>query len=282
MNDAGRIGFLIKGDYNASTEYDFLDVVYYNGSSYVAKTKTKGNAPESDNAYWHIFAQATNGVTGIKGSAETTYRTGQVNIDKGNIGLGNVENKSSEIIRGELTESNITDALNYTPLATNGDSKDNKVTFTSSDVADASATAWTSVSKLTSGEKHSSIFAKVSQMFKNIRYLYNNKIDLSKILTTVEACTASTDPNSIPNAAVISELNSGLLKKNTITTQTTGTGLLYTGLYSYDFVNIVIKTQNIFLNGIYTNPYDMIYARLVDSTGSPIVSKNIEFTTYSL
>lgn len=31
-------------------------------------------------------------VTGIKGSAETTYRTGQVNITKANIGLGNVTN----------------------------------------------------------------------------------------------------------------------------------------------------------------------------------------------
>lgn len=44
--------------------------------------------------------------------------------------------------------------------------------FTSSDVADGSATAWTSVTPLASGEVHSSIFAKISQMFKNIRYLY--------------------------------------------------------------------------------------------------------------
>lgn len=44
--------------------------------------------------------------------------------------------------------------------------------FTSSDVADGNATAWTSVTPLASGEVHSSIFAKISQMFKNIRYLY--------------------------------------------------------------------------------------------------------------
>lgn len=31
-------------------------------------------------------------VTGVKGGAETTYRTGQVNVTKDNIGLGNVEN----------------------------------------------------------------------------------------------------------------------------------------------------------------------------------------------
>lgn len=48
--------------------------------------------------------------------------------------------------------------------------------FTSSDVADGSATEWTSVSPLTDGEQHKSIFAKISQMFKNIRFLYANGI----------------------------------------------------------------------------------------------------------
>lgn len=48
--------------------------------------------------------------------------------------------------------------------------------FTSSDVVDGSATTWTSVSKLDSGETNASIFAKVSQMFKNIRFLYASAI----------------------------------------------------------------------------------------------------------
>ena len=56
-------------------------------------------------------------VTGVKGDSETTYRTGNVNITKADIGLGNVENKSSATIRGELTSSNVTTALGYTPLS---------------------------------------------------------------------------------------------------------------------------------------------------------------------
>ena len=59
-------------------------------------------------------AQA-NSVTGVKGNSESTYRTGNVNITKANIGLGNVENKSSATIRGEITSSNVTTALGYTP-----------------------------------------------------------------------------------------------------------------------------------------------------------------------
>jgi hypothetical protein len=63
------------------------------------------------------------------------------------------------------------------------DGKDMTETFTSSDVADGSATSWTSVAKLDSGETHSSIFAKMSQMFKNVRFLYKTlgNTDLSAI-----------------------------------------------------------------------------------------------------
>lgn len=57
-----------------------------------------------------------NTITGVKGSAETAYRTGNVNITKANIGLTNVEDKSSATIRGELTSANVTTALGYTPM----------------------------------------------------------------------------------------------------------------------------------------------------------------------
>ena len=60
-----------------------------------------------------------NTVLGVKGGSETEYRTGNINITKANIGLENVENKSSSTIRGELTSSNITTALGYTPLNSN-------------------------------------------------------------------------------------------------------------------------------------------------------------------
>lgn len=39
---------------------------------------------------------------------------------RSNLGLGNVENKSSATIRGELTSGNVTGALGYTPLSTGG------------------------------------------------------------------------------------------------------------------------------------------------------------------
>lgn len=67
MNDAGRIGFLIKGNYLETETYDFLDIVYYDGNSYVAKKKTRGNVPVEKNEYWQIFA------TGGGGGGTTNY-----------------------------------------------------------------------------------------------------------------------------------------------------------------------------------------------------------------
>jgi hypothetical protein len=111
------------------------------------------NIYKTSDKKWDVLAGTP--VTGVKGAKEASYRRGNVNLTPANIGA----------------------------VATGGDTANNIVSFTSSDVADGSASAWTTVSKLSSGEKHSSIFAKVSQMFKNVRYLYKmlGTTDISKI-----------------------------------------------------------------------------------------------------
>lgn len=61
-----------------------------------------------------------NTITGVKGNNESTYRTGNVNITKGNIGLGNVDNTSdankpiSTAMQNALNlKANTTDLSNY-------------------------------------------------------------------------------------------------------------------------------------------------------------------------
>ena len=130
------------------------------------------NIYKTSDEKWDVLAGTP--VTGIKGVNEDSFRRGNVELTAENVGA----------------------------VATGGDTADNTATFTSSDVADGSASAWTTVSKLSSGEKHSSIFAKVSQMFKNVRYLYKmlGTTDISKIGNGT--CTGA-----------ISSLNSGLANK---------------------------------------------------------------------
>ena len=66
---------------------------------------------------------STNDVTDeLKANYDAAYTHSTVvegnphNVTKAEVGLGNVENKSSETIRGELTSKNVTDALGYTPV----------------------------------------------------------------------------------------------------------------------------------------------------------------------
>ena len=87
MKDAGIIGFTIEGDYDSTRTYHFLNVVFYEDSSYVAKKDTTGNAPAEDNEFWHILAKGqVTGVSGVKGDKEEEYRTGDVNLTAENVG----------------------------------------------------------------------------------------------------------------------------------------------------------------------------------------------------
>ena len=75
------------------------------------------------------------------------------------------------------------DKIDEELAAPTGDTADSTATFTCSDVSDGDAAAWTNVPALTSGETHKSLFAKMSQMFKNSRFLYKllGTTDISNI-----------------------------------------------------------------------------------------------------
>ena len=118
------------------------------GLTATEKTNARANIGAGTSSFSGSYNDLSNKPTipaavAVKGNAESSYRTGNVNLTPANIGA----------------------------LATNGDSKLNTVSFTSNDVDDASATSWTSVSKLATGITHATFFQRVSQMFKNVRYL---------------------------------------------------------------------------------------------------------------
>ena len=104
-------------------------------------------------------------------------------------------------------------------LDVTGDTKDNTVTFTSVDSTEAEA--WTDVETLETGEKHSSIFNKISTMFKNIRFLY-------KILGTTDISEIGegtiTSALSVLNGSATSE-NYGRVKVTDSSAVTDSTGL---------------------------------------------------------
>lgn len=133
------------------------------------------NIYKTSDEKWDVLAGTP--VTGVKGVKEKSYRRGNVVLTAENVGA----------------------------VATGGDTAENTATFTSSDVADGSVSAWTNVPKLSSGEKHSSIFAKVSQMFKNVRYLYKmlGTTDISKIGNGTCTGAISSLNSSLSNVKII-------------------------------------------------------------------------------
>ena len=139
------------------------------------------------------------------------------------------------------------------------DTKDSVVAFTSSDVADGGASSWTNVTKVASGEKHSSLFAKMSQMFKNIRYLY-------KLLGT-------TDISSIGDGTVtgvLSSLNDSfanyILKKD-ITGTTSQNGNIALGISAvyYTVVSIRVDSTNPGIALAWNATNSNWYAKILDT-----------------
>lgn len=102
-----EVGYMYNISNDFTTDNRFVEGagVFYRAGANVYWTK---------DGKWDVMIGAQ--VTGVKGDAESTYHIGNVNITKSNIGLGNVENKSSAAIRGEITNTEVVKALGYTPL----------------------------------------------------------------------------------------------------------------------------------------------------------------------
>ena len=66
----GRVSIILKGEYNSTTNYQKLDIVSYNGSSYACLKESVGVLP-TDTNYWQLVAekgeQGIQGVQGIQG-----------------------------------------------------------------------------------------------------------------------------------------------------------------------------------------------------------------------
>lgn len=111
LSASGQTITVTKGDDSTST-------ITTQDTTYTAATQEADGLMAADDKRKldNIEEEAQkNAVTGVKGSAETNMRTGAVIISPSDLGLGNVENKSSEDIRDELTSENVTEALGFTP-----------------------------------------------------------------------------------------------------------------------------------------------------------------------
>ena len=83
MTSAGRILIMPKGNYNAETEYEMLDLVSYNGTSWLAKKTTKGIEPSDANAeHWHNMLDFDPGSADISKTGDGTVKGAIANLEE--------------------------------------------------------------------------------------------------------------------------------------------------------------------------------------------------------
>lgn len=161
------VGFTDKGEYSPSANYVQNDIVQYNYVAWRCKVDDTTGITPTEGTNWTVFVgnPPLTSVTGVKGNAESTYRSGNVNLTPANIGA--------------YSKSEVDTALNG-KLGTSGASTNTTVAFTSNDLA-ANTTVKTNtttnqpstVAKLSSNETLASMFNKISSMFASIRKLWN-------------------------------------------------------------------------------------------------------------
>ena len=290
MTDAGKVMITPKGEYDASVTYEKYDNVSFNGVLYIALKTVTGIEPTDDGTNWMkwidlgsvdvnslspTFTEATDRVNVMSGETITTL-FGKIKkwfTDLKEIAFSGSYNDLSDTptipaavsVKGNNETAYRTGEVNLTAedigaVATDGDTAENTVAFTSAD--STTANAWTDVSALATGEKHSSILNKVSTMFKNIRFLY-------KMLGTTDI--SAIGDGTVTNA--LSTLNSNLMVKQY---KLIGNGVIYTfipniqGYVPIAYVSTEIIEQ-IFIEII--EPYNDDYWK-VDFTGT--ATKDVE------
>ena len=228
MAIAGRVAIVPKGEWNSSISYEKLDAVSYDNALYIAKKPSVGQVP-TDGEYWMFCLQSIDYAEFEKIINGTT-----------SVGIGGKANKDKngdDIVDTYAKKNDLTNFQNK-----DGDSKDNTVTFESSDAS--TADAWTDVAVLATGEKHSSLFSKISTMFKNIRYIYTHFIKSENILETLEEIVANTQSGKVAGALAVKELNSNLGEHSFSDWINTTQGVSYR--YNKQLLEVIVEngTQN--------------------------------------
>ena len=116
--DIGKLTFTHKGDYSGSTAYVLNDVVYYNGSAYIAKTSTTGNLPTST-AHWNQFSAGSGGIWNSGLSIGTAGQVVKVNSGASALEFGTV---SSDYVKiSESTTSGTPSTIDFKTTAQSGE-----------------------------------------------------------------------------------------------------------------------------------------------------------------
>ena len=109
--DIGKLTFTHKGDYASGTAYELNDVVYYNGSAYIAKQSTTGNVP-TNTTYWSTFTAGSGGIWNRGLSLGSAGQVVKVNSGASALEFGTISSDFVKLAETTITGSSTT-AINF-------------------------------------------------------------------------------------------------------------------------------------------------------------------------
>lgn len=107
----GKVATTPKGEYNNATTYLRLDVVTYNGSSYVCLQESVGNLP-TNTTYWQLMA--SKGDTGARGQDGYTPVKGTDYFTQEDIASLNIPEYTSDLVNdSSFIDNTVNNLINY-------------------------------------------------------------------------------------------------------------------------------------------------------------------------
>lgn len=109
---------VLDGITATTTELNYVDGVISNIQTQLNSKSANGHTHD-DRYYTESEIDTKVSTINSSISSHIGNKSNPHSVTKAQVGLGNVENKSSATIRGEITKSNVTTALGYTPYTPN-------------------------------------------------------------------------------------------------------------------------------------------------------------------
>lgn len=176
----GTIGIRPMGEYNPDTKYELLNLVNYDGSSYVAHTEPPVGTLPTNMAYWQVSAQGTSKATADSvGTVKPDGVTTEVNTDG--------------VLSAKIATQSTTGMVKGSPGITVG-------TGGAIDVNTAFTQA-TELANIIAGEAIAQVLGKISKSIATTMNLDQNAL-LKNMLTNMDA----NDSSKIPTSAFIHTL----------------------------------------------------------------------------